>query len=275
MKKRVLKKWLLSVLAVLTVTGCAGKNPEDAVENAVTESAAEVSAVSEPYRETAQEESQATDTVARDVEGIHEPPSDVAPVYSDGTSDSRRKEPSQEQLEAALAALQYYFGITLDLAEYETSTVLWPEEIFEGELYKANTTVWFNALENRKVEGGAYVKPDYSVSFLENGEIKDIYLLGMSTVWEKAQKPPTVEEAKKLTKEFLISTKLFEEKNIECLGAGYANDTSIAVVYEDGKDGGIVVAVDVASGKIDCFDRMSRNRAMKWITPIETGSGKG
>lgn len=61
--------------------------------------------------------------------------------------------------------------------------------------------------------------------------------------------------------------KLFAEKDIELLGAAFTNDTSIAVIYKDGKDGAIVVTVDVASGKVDCFDRQSRGRAMRWIAP--------
>ena len=97
----------------------------------------------------------------------------------------------------------------------------------------------------------------------------------MNTVWEDADRPPTVEEAKKITRQFLLSKKLSAEEDIELLGAAFNNDTSIAVIYKDGRDGAIVVTVDVASGKVDCFDRQSRGRAMRWITPIEAGSGKG
>lgn len=274
MKKGLQKILPLSVLLTLAVTGCADNAPVSVTKTVQkAESTAAVSAVSDQYRD-AEENPPEAETGAVGVEGIHEPPDDAQPLYG-----SHRKKPSGEQLEAALNALQHYFGITPELEEYVTSSRYLPEETFEGELYEAQTTIRFNALDNNFEWNDSmenrYVKPDYSVSFLESGEIKAIYLQGMYTVWDRALKPPTVEEAKTLTRQFLLSTKLFEEKDIELLGAGYANDTSIAVVYKDGKDGGIVVAVDVASGNIDCFDRMSRNRAMKWITPIEAGSGKG
>ena len=84
-----------------------------------------------------------------------------------------------------------------------------------------------------------------------------------------------VYKRQKVTRQFLISKKLFAEKDIELLGAAFTNDTSIAVIYKDGKDGAIVVTVDVASGKVDCFDRQSRGRAMRWIAPLDAGAGKG
>ena len=69
--------------------------------------------------------------------------------------------------------------------------------------------------------------------------------------------------------------KAFCGKGYRTSGSGLTNDTSIAVIYKDGKDGAIVVTVDVASGKVDCFDRQSRGRAMRWIAPLDAGAGKG
>ena len=97
----------------------------------------------------------------------------------------------------------------------------------------------------------------------------------MNTVWEDAQRPPTWKKRKKVTRQFLISKKLFAEKDIELLGAAFTNDTSIAVIYKDGKDGAIVVTVDVASGKVDCFDRQSRGTGHEMDCPLDAGAGKG
>ncbi len=300
MKRR--KQWLLlpAVLLALVLSGCAGGAsgsgeaaaaavPAESTESSLDEAGEEeeLHPGTEANEET--EKQQRTDTAggetdvretdvrAMDTDGI-QVTAENSTVVSRDPADRQQKTPSPEMVQKAAEALNYYFDVTLDTKDFEITSRFSPEEVYEGDLYKANTTLFFASPENREKTGvftGEYVTPEYMVSFLENGEIKDIYLSGMNTVWEDAQRPPTVEEAKKVTRQFLISKKLFAEKDIELLGAAFTNDTSIAVIYKDGKDGAIVVTVDVASGKVDCFDRQSRGRAMRWIAPLDAGAGKG
>ena len=300
MKRR--KQWLLlpAVLLALVLSGCAGgasgsgEAAAAAVPPEITESSLDEAGEEEelhPGTEANEEteKQQRTDTAggetdvretdvrAMDTDGI-QVTAENSTVVSRDPADRQQKTPSPEMVQKAAEALNYYFDVTLDTKDFEITSRFSPEEVYEGDPYKANTTLFFASPENREKTGvftGEYVTPEYMVSFLENGEIKDIYLSGMNTVWEDAQRPPTVEEAKKVTRQFLISKKLFAEKDIELLGAAFTNDTSIAVIYKDGKDGAIVVTVDVASGKVDCFDRQSRGRAMRWIAPLDAGAGKG
>lgn len=237
MKRR--KQWLLlpAVLLALVLSGCAGgasgsgEAAAAAVPAEITESSLnETGEEEEPHFGTeANEETekqQRTDTArgetdvretdvrAMDTDGI-QVTAENSTVVSRDPADRQQKTPSPEMVQKAAEALNYYFDVTLDTKDFEITSRFSPEEVYEGDLYKANTTLFFASPENREKTGvftGEYVTPEYMVSFLENGEIKDIYLSGMNTVWEDAQRPPTVEEAKKVTRQFLISKKLFAER---------------------------------------------------------------
>lgn len=265
MKRRIQLLLHLGALLVLVLTECAAKAPDGG------------GTASEDSAETERQTQQWIETSAKKQDGI-QIEAEAGTQVSGEPSGSNLEAAPPELVQKAVDALNYYFDVTLDAEDFEIGSRFSPEEVYEGDLYKANTTLFFSSPKNREETGyfnGEYVTPEYIVSFLENGEIKDIYLAGMNTVWEDADRPPTVEEAKKITRQFLLSKKLSAEEDIELLGAAFNNDTSIAVIYKDGRDGAIVVTVDVASGKVDCFDRQSRGRAMRWITPIEAGSGKG
>lgn len=237
MKRR--KQWLLlpAVLLALVLSGCAGgasgsgEAAAAAVPAEITESSLnETGEEEEPHPGTEADEEtekqQRTDTAggetdvretdvrAMDTDGI-KVTAENSTVVSRDPADRQQKTPSPEMVQKAAEALNYYFDVTLDTKDFEITSRFSPEEVYEGDLYKANTTLFFASPENREKTGvftGEYVTPEYMVSFLENGEIKDIYLSGMNTVWEDAQRPPTVEEAKKVTRQFLISKKLLRKR---------------------------------------------------------------
>lgn len=211
MKRR--KQWLLlpAVLLALVLSGCAGgasgsgEAAAAAVPAEITESSLnETGEEEEPHFGTeANEETekqQRTDTArgetdvretdvrAMDTDGI-QVTAENSTVVSRDPADRQQKTPSPEMVQKAAEALNYYFDVTLDTKDFEITSRFSPEEVYEGDLYKANTTLFFASPENREKTGvftGEYVTPEYMVSFLENGEIKDIYLSGMNTVWEDA-----------------------------------------------------------------------------------------
>ncbi len=267
MKKRFL---IFTGLLVLSLTGCAKDNTESTENTENTE-------VSEA---TIQDETLQTDGGAVQWINTKAQATDSGIIINEekgGTlsGEVNQEEADPEMVQSSLDALKSYFDVTVDMDEYEVST-----HHSEGyEDVKPNSSYYFSSPQNYGSDGYALeqaVKPSYNVIFFDNGELKAIYYLGRDLVLDqKPDQPITVEDAKRIAKEFVVSKQLIPEDEIKVLGASVANDISISVVYEDGKDGAFAVQVGIKTGVVDCFDRLTRERGMKWITPIEEGSGVG
>lgn len=169
MKRR--KQWLLlpAVLLALVLSGCAGgasgsgEAAAAAVPAEITESSLnETGEEEEPHFGTeANEETekqQRTDTArgetdvretdvrAMDTDGI-QVTAENSTVVSRDPADRQQKTPSPEMVQKAAEALNYYFDVTLDTKDFEITSRFSPEEVYEGDLYKANTTLFFASPE--------------------------------------------------------------------------------------------------------------------------------
>lgn len=256
-------------LLALSLTGCA-KDNADNMENAENAEVSEATIEDE----TLQTDGENMQWINTKVQGTD---SGVVINKEKGGTLSGKVEQAEadpKMVQASLDALKSYFDITVNMEDYEVST-----NHFEGsEDAKADTSYYFSSPKNIGTDGFLLknpVMPSYDVLFFDNGELKAIYLLNMDLILEKPDKPVTVEDAKKIATEFMVSKQILPEDQIKLLGASVTNDISISVLYEDGKDGAVAVQVDVKTGTVGCFDRLTRERGMKWITPIEAGSGVG
>lgn len=116
-------------------------------------------------------------------------------------------------------------------------------------------------------------KPMYDVSFTEEGTVKGIHL--SYTDWKNSEKPVTVELAKELAKEFVISHGLAEEGSLNILGGSATSADTITVVIRHKEGRALVIGVDSQAGRVRFFEDMLEKAAVKSVTPLEEGKGLG
>lgn len=97
-------------------------------------------------------------------------------------------------------------------------------------------------------------KPMYDVAFTEEGDIKGIHL--SYTDWKNSEKPVTVEAAKELAKEFVISHGLAEEGSLNMIGGSTTSTDTITVVIKHKEGRALVIGVDSLAGNVRFFEDM-------------------
>lgn len=116
-------------------------------------------------------------------------------------------------------------------------------------------------------------KPEYFATYSEDMKLTGLYLSYMK--WEKRSVPLSVEEAKKLAVEFLISNNMIVDGKPKFMGTTIISDFRTIVTFQNGTDGAIDVAVDIYAGKVEHFEYMSKERAEMILKPVEEGEGLG
>lgn len=116
-------------------------------------------------------------------------------------------------------------------------------------------------------------KPMYDVAFAEEGTIKGVHLSYVN--WENSKKPVTIESAKELAKEFVVSHGLAEESSLNILGSTTTSADTITVVIRHKEGRALVIGVDSPAGRVRFFEDMLEKAAVKSVTPLEEGKGLG
>lgn len=175
-----------------------------------------------------------------------------------------------------------YFGVTVDPSEFNVDIAYY--EAFDD--FEAEYLILFDAPGNREIltkegnigndgfpvsEALEHLKPEFSANLTDKKEIKGLSLSYMG--WEKSAVPLTVEESKKVAQEFLQSHNMIVDGRIEFMGATVISSTRISMLYGNGKDGAIQIAVDPYTGKVEHFGFWDRDDMV--TSPVKEGSGLG
>ena len=95
-----------------------------------------------------------TDVRAMDTDGI-QVTAENSTVVSRDPADRQQKTPSPEMVQKAAEALNYYFDVTLDTKDFEITSRFSPEEVYEGDLYKAEYHLIF-CFSGKQGEDGSF-----------------------------------------------------------------------------------------------------------------------
>lgn len=275
------KMWVAGVMA-LTLTGCGAK-AEMAASDSVSK--AEVAVQENITAGKAQEVGSTTlqgDKAEPQVislgqmEKLEEAVGTPDFIASGETID----DPKLQQI--AVDGFKEYFGVTVDPSKFNVDIVYY--EAFDD--FEAEYLVLFDAPGNREIltkegnigndgfpvpEALETLKPEFSANLTDKKEIKGLSLSYMG--WEKSEVPLTVEESKKAAEEFMQSHKMIVDDRIEFLGATVISSTKISMLYGNGEDGAIQIAVDPYTGKVEHFGFWDRDDIV--AAPVKEGSGLG
>lgn len=280
------KMWVAGVMALtltaLTLTGCGAKAEMAALDSV---SKAEVAVQENITAGKAQEAGSTTSQGDKEepqvislgqMEKLEEAVGTPDFIASGETID----DPKLQQI--AVDGFKEYFGVTVDPSEFNVDIVYY--EAFDD--FEAEYLILFDAPGNREIltkegnigndgfpvpEALETLKPEFSANLTDKKEIKGLSLSYMG--WEKSAVPLTVEESKKAAEEFMQSHKMIVDDRIEFLGATVISSTKISMLYGNGEDGAIQIAVDPYTGKVEHFGFWDRDDIV--AAPVKEGSGLG
>lgn len=275
------KMWMAGVMA-LTLTGCGAK-----AEMAATDSAnkAEV-IVQEKITAGKDQEAGSTtlqgDQAERQVISLGKAGNSEETVGSPNLIASGETIDDPELLQIALDGFKEYFDVTVDPSKYNVDIVYY--EAYDD--FEAEYLILFDAPGNREIltkegnigndgfpvpEALEKLKPEFIANLTDKKEIKGLSLSYMD--WEKSAVPLTVEQSKKAAEEFMQTHKMIVDGRIDFMGATVISSTRISMLYGNGKDGAIQIAVDPYTGKVEHFGFWDRDDIV--TAPVKEGTGLG
>lgn len=187
-----------------------------------------------------------------------------------------------EVLQIAVDGFKKYFGVTVEPSKFNVDIAYY--EAFDN--FEAEYLILFDAPGNREIltkegnigndgfpvpEALEKLKPEFVANLTDKKEIKGLSLSYMG--WEKSAVPLTVEQSKKVAEEFMKSHKMIVDGKIGFMGATVISSTRISMLYGNGKDGAIQVAVDPYTGKVEHFGFWDKDDIV--TSPVKEGSGIG
>lgn len=187
-----------------------------------------------------------------------------------------------ELMQIAVDGFKEYFGVTVDPSKFNVDIAYY--EAYDD--FEAEYLIFFDVPDNREIlskeenigndgfptpEALEKLKPEFSANLTDKKEIKGLSLSYMG--WEKSAVPLTVEQSKKAAEEFMQSHKMIADGRIEFMGATVISSTRISMLYGNGKDGAIQIAVDPYAGKVEHFGYWDRDDIV--TAPVKEGSGLG
>lgn len=275
------KMWVAGVMA-LTLTGCGAK-AEMAASDSVSK---EEVAVQENITAGKAQEAGSTTSQGDKAEpqvislGQMEKLEEAVGTPNFIASGETIDDPKLQQI--VVDGFKEYFGVTVDPSKFNVDIVYY--EAFDD--FEAEYLILFDAPGNREIltkegnigndgfpvpEALETLKPEFSANLTDKKEIKGLSLSYMG--WEKSAVPLTVEESKKAAEEFMQSHKMIVDDRIEFLGATVISSTKISMLYGNGEDGAIQIAVDPYTGKVEHFGFWDRDDIV--AAPVKEGSGLG
>lgn len=275
------KMWIAGVMA-LTLTGCGAKaereasDPVSSAEAAVQENGTAGKDM-QAGNITSQGDKAEIQAISLGQSGnMEEAAGNPNLIVSGETIDD------PELLQAAVDGFQEYFGVAVDPSEFHVDIAYY--EAFDD--FDAEYLLLFDAPGNREIltkegnigndgfpvpEALEQLKPEFSAVFTDKKEIKGLSLSYMG--WEKSAVPLTMEESKKVAEGFMQSHNMIVDGKIEFMGATVISSTRISMLYANGKDGTIQIAVDPYTGKVEHFGYWDRDDIVP--APVKEGSGLG
>lgn len=171
-------------------------------------------------------------------------------------------------VQSAADAVKEYFNIEIDTDNYDVSVVYWDSDFRYDEIRCVG--VQLNHRENAKNVSDIEVGAEFQVDILETGETGWVDAYWMEE-GKELEVPVSVEQAKKLTKEFLVENQMLASDRIECMGGAYASADRIDIGYQYGESDGIMAGVNSLDGRIYYISYMPKESVMVRITPVEEG----
>lgn len=211
------------------------------------------------------------DTASKDTEIVEQ---EVASGRATSMANAEIDDP--ELVKAVTDALKTYFDVTFNAADYQIGV-----SYFEGfEDLKPSYSVVIDPPGNMEIrakdenigidgfpteEELKKLKPEFFATFSEDRELTGLYVNYLG--WEKIEKPLSMEETKAVAKEFLLAHEMIKGGKIEFMGFAIISNDRTVVTYQNGKDGAIQVAVNIAAGKVEHFEYMTKERAEMILRP--------
>lgn len=204
-----------------------------------------------------------------------------SPETAEGPAETNQEKSDDAFISLAKEALRQYFDVNMaDTAGYTVGVQhmeVMPEFDVEQQIA---VTFLPDELNLSDVTEDAVIdmenidtKPLYDVTFTEEGAVKGIHL--SYTDWENSDKPVTVETARELAKEFVISHGLAEENSLNILGSATTSSDTITVVIQHKEGRALMLGVDSLAGRVRFFEDLTEKSAVKSVTPLEEGKGLG
>lgn len=273
--------WIAGVMA-LTLAGCGVK-----AEMAALDQASKAEVVVQENSKVSKDEAAGSSTSEggqgeRQVMSSGQAENQEGAVQNVNFIASGKTVDDPELLKIAVDGFKEYFNVTVDPSQFNVDIAYY--EAFGD--FEAEYMILFDAPGNREIlskEGNigndgfpvpevmAKLKPEFSVTLTDKKEIKGLYLNYMG--WEQSAVPLTAEQSKKVAEEFMQSHKMIVDGKIEFLGATVISSTRISMLYGNGEDGAIQIAVDPYAGKVEHFGFWDRDDIV--TSPVKEGEGIG
>ncbi len=276
------KSLIVAGLLATTMTGC-GKTPTDDVMQVM---AAEVSEIAPPGNgtggnseivpEVALQDAASSDAGQENgISGIKEVDLETKTERRATTLGGDVVE-DPELVQAMTDALKKYFEVTYDPAQNDIDITYFG--VFEDMDFGYSVNI--SPAENLEIYGkDEYIgddgfpteealkilKPEFHATFSSNKELTGLYVSFLG--WEDLTKPLSLEEIRTVAKNFLIEKNLIVDGKIEFMSSAIISSKRMVVAYQNGNDGAIIVGVDIASGKVEQFEYMTKERAELVMRP--------
>lgn len=210
---------------------------------------------------------------------------EVAKVLDAGNEssfDSENNVENQDLIDAAVIDFENYFGLTIDLSQYDVSVFYTKKQ---GD-FDAKYNVTFGLTENNEIladvnnigsdgfptkEAMKKLKPEYYASYSDDKKLTGLQASYMN--WEEAAVPITIGECKEAAEEFLESNNMITGGEIEFVTSNVISDSRVFLVYKNGTDGAIGIVINTYASKVETFMYMNQKEMELSIQPVKEGMG--